>query len=335
MIVVIDPAVLLFDGQGGAPTRDEEKELEAAIDDLVRLCRGVDAVIPNVDWYWRPLQSELVRPLVRGAREPRLRQGLDALGRFARAVPLPALPTTGEIRMWGMRPLFAWGRLPAAWHEIMKRLLVGCVLLGEPVVLATRLFAGRNLVRHAVGRTTLAEKTRWRIMLHVPGCPPRAVPCVRSRRNVDVKWTTRFDERLPDGGHYPFCPPDRWWRRDVLAQRTFKSKPCWIDRFGSGGRSLAPAGTCTGTCSSRRLGSSRRSGCRRSTSSRGAPERRGRCPGRSIMSPRTGGRRFAAAGGPARAEWLLAGGWRGRGPRNWRGGRLYERPQELRRFDKR
>lgn len=234
MIVVIDPAVLLVEGRDGAPSRDEEKVLEAAIDDLVRLCRGVDAVIPNVDWYWRQLQAELVRPLVRGARGPRLRQGLDALGRYARAVPLPALPTTGKIRTWGIRPLFAWGRLPAMWHEIMTRLLVGCVLLDEPVVLATRLFAGRNVVQHAVGRTTLAEKTRWRIMLHVPGRPPRAVPCVLSRRNVDVGWTTRFDDRLPDGGHYPFCPPVRWWRREVIAQRTFKSKPCWIDRFGSG-----------------------------------------------------------------------------------------------------
>lgn len=234
MIVVLDPALLLFDARDGAPSADEEAALADAIDELVRMCRGVDAVIPSVDWYWRPLQTELVRPLVRGARGPKLRQGLDALARLARPRALPVIPTSGKIRTWGVRPLFVWSRLSAEWHAIMTRMLVGCALLDEPVVLATRLFAGRNMTPHAVGRTTLIEKTRWRIMLHVPGRAPRDVPCVRSRRNLDVPWTTRFDERLPDGGHYPFCPPGRWWRRRVEAQRTFKSKPCWIDRFGSG-----------------------------------------------------------------------------------------------------
>jgi hypothetical protein len=116
----------------------------------------------------------------------------------------------------------------------MTRLLVSCALLDQPVALATRLFHGRNMTVHAVGRTTLVEKTRWRLILHVPGRPPRFVPCVRSRRNLDTPWTTRFDDLLPDTGHYPFCPPARWWRRDVPAHRTCRSKPCWVDVFGNG-----------------------------------------------------------------------------------------------------
>jgi hypothetical protein len=234
MIVVLDPALLLFDARGGGLAADEEAELATAIDEVVRVCRDFGGEIPSVDWYWRRLQSELVRPLMRAARGPRLRSGLDALGRYARALPMPTLPTTGTIGAWGLRPLFAWSGLPAGWYEVMTRLLVGCVLRDEPVVFATRLFAGRNMTIHAAGRTTLREKTRWRITLHVPGRPPRFVPCVRSPRNLAVEWTTRFDERLPDGGHYRFCPPARWWRRNVVAYRTVKSKPCWIDGFGSG-----------------------------------------------------------------------------------------------------
>lgn len=233
MIVILDPALLLWSGDTGGLCEDEEA-LASAIDEIVRVCRGTNALIPNVDWYWRPFQTELVRPLHRIARSPRLKQGLDALGRHATALSLPTLPTTGKIRTWGLRPLFAWSRLPEGWSEIMRRLLVGCVLLDEQVIFATRLFEGRNMVRHATGRTTLIEKTRWRIIMHVPGCPPRAVPCVRSRRNLDVPWTTRFDERLPEGGHYPFCPPARWWRRDVVAHRTHTSKPCWMDRSSNG-----------------------------------------------------------------------------------------------------
>lgn len=234
MIVVLDPAVLLIDAGADQLPAPEETALTRALDDIVRMCRDLGARIPSVDWYWRRLQTELVRPLHRCTRGPRLRQALDALAQHARPLALPAPPTHGTIQTWGFRRLFAWERLPAGWHEIMTRLLVSCALLDEPVVLATRLFRGRNLTLHAVERTTLLEKTCWRLVLHVPGRRPRLVPCVRSRRNLDVPWTTRFDDRLPDRGRYPFCPPQRWWRGRVVAHRTCRSKPCWIDGFGNG-----------------------------------------------------------------------------------------------------
>jgi hypothetical protein len=86
MIVILDPAVLRIESGTDAVSEADEAALTRAIDDIVRLCRGLGATIPGVDWYWRRLQREFVRPLHQRARGPRLRQGLDALGQQARAL---------------------------------------------------------------------------------------------------------------------------------------------------------------------------------------------------------------------------------------------------------
>ncbi|MCK6587754.1 MAG: hypothetical protein HUU21_25230 [Polyangiaceae bacterium] len=234
MIAIIDPALLLTESAEGPLPPDEEKSLEYAVDDAARICRDQRAVIPAAEWYWNKLQREIVRPLHRQVTGSRLRQGLDALGRSAKPMALGSAPAVGKTRMWGIKPLFAWGRLPSEWFGVMERLLIGCAQQDEETVLITRLFPGRNLTMHAVGRTTLIEKTRWRLYVHVPGRAPRQIPCIRGPRNLAVPWTARFDEKLPDQGRFPFCPPKRWWRRDTKANRTYKSKPAWIDRYGNG-----------------------------------------------------------------------------------------------------
>lgn len=241
MIVLLDPALLLTRTPEGPLAPDEERELSAVIDDAGRVCRDVGASIPAADDYWTALQTQLVRPLRRRATDPRLKQGLDRLLRYAVELPLAGIPTSGKTKLWGVRELFAWSRLPNPWFAIMERAFIGCAQLVQPpeqrLILITRLFAGRNKVEHPVERSVVIEKTRWRLYLHVAGHAPVHVRCVRNPRNVAVEWTARFDEKLPDGGHYPFCPPPRWWRgppNGPEAWRTCRSKPAWIDRFGNG-----------------------------------------------------------------------------------------------------
>jgi hypothetical protein len=234
MIAVIDPALLLTAQSEGALSTNEEAELVGYVDDAARICRELGAVIPSADWYWGKLQRETVRQLHRRAQGPRLRQGLDTLHARTRHVEIAAPPATGRTQMWGANVLFGYSRLAPEWLGIMERLLIGCAQQNEETVLITRLFEGRNLKRHAAGRSTLDEKTRWRVLANVPGRPPRLIRCIRSVRNWRVSWTARFDEKLPDSGHYPFCPPERWWRGSTEACRTFKSKPAWIDRYGNG-----------------------------------------------------------------------------------------------------
>ncbi|MBK9261714.1 MAG: hypothetical protein IPM54_18175 [Polyangiaceae bacterium] len=243
MIVMIDPALFLSQNARGPLLPEEERDLGMALDDLHRICKDRQAVIPNAQWYWNELQRDLIGPLFARAKPgSRLRNGLDRLRDHARAVPLLDKPIQGTTKIWGVKPLFDWPRLPTKWLEIMERLVIGCAQQRDEAILVTRLFAGRNLNMHVVGRCTLAEKTRWQIQVHVPGHTPRRIRCVRSLRNVTIAWTTRLDEKLPDTGHFPFCPPANWWRRDTQACRTFESKPAWIDRFGSGWSQPATGG---------------------------------------------------------------------------------------------
>jgi hypothetical protein len=167
-------------------------------------------------------------------RRSRLPRALDELIRHAKHISIPEAPITGSIRMWGVKPLFDWHRLDPSWIKVMEQLLVGCAQLDDETILISRLFAGRNLQMHAVAQCTLFEKTRWRIYLHVPGRPPRVVPCIRNPRNLAVPWTARFDEKLPEKGRFPFCPPPKWWRRGTIACGTHTAKPAWIDVHGSG-----------------------------------------------------------------------------------------------------
>lgn len=233
-IAVLDPALFLTSQPTGPIPDAEEKALARIIDDVVRTCRAQRAVIPAPDWYWKDLQRELMGPLYPRLRDPRLKVGLDELRRYARPMSLPGRPERGKTKMWHVRPLFDWRRLSAKWLGVMEDMLLGCAQRDENTVLVTRLFEGRNMRLHAVQKCTLTEKTRWRIYVHVPGRPPRHIPCVRNPRNLTAPWTARLDEKLPDSGRFPFCPPKHWWRQRTEVCRTFESKPAWIDGFGNG-----------------------------------------------------------------------------------------------------
>ena len=234
MIAILDPALLLTASPSGPLPADEEEALSALVDDAARILRDQRASIPAVDWYWNKLESEIVRPLHRTIRGPRLRQGLDAFRRHTRALTLAAPPAHGKTRLWGVKALFDWSRLSPDWLGVMERLLIGCAQINEPTVLVTRLFPGRNLDVYAASGSTLQAKTRWRLYLHIPGSAPCHVPCVRSPRNIVVPWTARFDHKLPDGGRYPFCPPQPWWLVRTKAHGTVRSKPAWLDSRGNG-----------------------------------------------------------------------------------------------------
>lgn len=243
MIVIVDPALFLTQTMQGPLMPEEEATIVAAIDDLRRICRDHRGVIPNAPWYWNELRRDLVGPLiVRAKPGSPLRQRLDFMSEQAGSVSLFAKPHQGVTKLWGVKPLFDWPRLPAKWLGIMERLLIGCAQNQDESIFVTRLFPGRNILEHAVGRCTLTEKTRWQIQIHVPGHPPRHVRCVRNLRNMKILWTTRYDEKLPDTGDFPFCPPPNWWRRGTTSCRTFESKPAWLDRFGSGWAQPATGG---------------------------------------------------------------------------------------------
>lgn len=251
MIAILDPALFITRAPEGPLDPEEQEELLHVFEGVIGVMKETRATLPGDDWYWGPLTREFLGPLSRrlverGVRPSRLQQALQTLLSYKLVRGFPDRPTKGVTKLWGVKALYAkWDWCPSwrgcvspDWLSVMERVLIGAVQQGD-VVLLTRFLVGRNVHEHADRKCVLREKDPWRCYAHVPGHPPRGVPCLANVRNRRVPWTTRFDERLPDSGKFPFCPPPQWWRRKgrdrgVDAWRTLRSKPCWMDRFGNG-----------------------------------------------------------------------------------------------------
>lgn len=228
MIGIVDPALFL-----PRPAVQVEHELDLVLEACVR--HRVDLV--KIDEYWGDLWTSLARPLERQLG-PTARRALHELGKRGEACTrrLPALPPdAGRVWRNGFEQLFGARQLPPPWAERMARAIVRAVgAAPEEVVVFTRRIEDRNLVRHAAGYSTLDENTRWVLHVQPRGIGPVQVLCAYHPRNLSERWTARFDWRLPatnDGAKYPFCPPERWWKRSTAACRTVASKPAWIDRL--------------------------------------------------------------------------------------------------------
>lgn len=235
MIGILDPALFLME-RPGALQPGEDQALDRLLRDVARVCRDYALRFPTPKSYAERLKRELLVPLQRATRERTLLQSLD----FFRDVLRPERLVTGaELEAWGLRELFAGLRLGDGWLGEMERVVAMNIGAGEPIVLLTRFFEGRNLRRHAVDRCELLEKTRWRVRTRIRGGALVDMPCVRNVRNMQLTWTVRYDERLPaveDDARYPFCPPEQWCSdepRGVRAWRTHLGKPAWIDGHGN------------------------------------------------------------------------------------------------------
>jgi hypothetical protein len=240
VIAILDPALFRY----ASPSTKELSVLLRILADVERVLRRYDARVPNVEWYWAELQRQFVRPLLQAAHslqpvkpeEQQVVRGLlaavDSLRSRAKYVQFA--DPIGPVKTWGVKPLFEW--ISPDWHQIMRRVLLGCVTAEEDMLLVVRLVEGRNLqtIRH--GHACIYVKTRWRVSIQHAGKTTR-IPCVRNLRNLDVPWTCRLDEHLPstsERASHPFCPPARWDRRDTVVQGTHTSVPAWLDRLGNG-----------------------------------------------------------------------------------------------------
>jgi hypothetical protein len=240
VIAILDPALFRIENI----SIQELSALRRILEDVERVLRRCEARVPNVGWYWAELQKQLVRPLLRAVQalrpekseEQQVLRGLQASvdSLRSRAGYVSFTDPSGPVRTWGVKPLFEW--LSPEWHQIMRRVLLGCVTSEEDLLLVVRLCEGRNLetIRHGHARIYL--KTRWRVSIQHAGKTSR-IPCVRNLRNLDVPWTCRLDEHLPstfEHASHPFCPPVRWDKRDTVVQGTHTSVPAWIDGLGNG-----------------------------------------------------------------------------------------------------
>lgn len=232
MLGVLDPALFL-------PRPGEEQRLEAELDHVTRLCHEGRIELPALEEYWPELWKQHGSKLERSLASRRARQALRELRK--RGTPPQGLPPLRPVagRVYGLRTMFDLDALGPGWLGRMTKALARASSTGAPTVLLTRRMQGRNLRSHAAAESQLDEVTRWVLYLHLSGSAPRSVHCVQHPRNLspDLRWTTRFDWRLPaaeDSARFPFCPPAAWWKQSTPAVTTVRSKPAFIDAKGNG-----------------------------------------------------------------------------------------------------
>lgn len=232
MIGILDPALFL-------PRSDADVQQD--FDTVLRICKEHDILIPELDEYWHELWSALgaslekqLSPVTKRALQEVRKLGVDA----RQKLNVPPLKTpAGRVWRKGFQQMFGAPPFDALWEERIAAASVRAVAMGTEVVMLTRRVLGRNLVRHSADHSVLDENTRWMLHLQPEGMGPTQVLCIYHQRNLRERWTTRFDWRLPSaqqGGRYPFCPPQPWWKGSTKAWRTKLTKHAWLDQHENG-----------------------------------------------------------------------------------------------------
>lgn len=236
MIALLDPFLFVRSiDSASAPLSDEIDEcLATDLKDTLGALRASRAELAAIDDYWEHLWREIIAPLERRVRNRDTKQALQELRKLGRSFTgLAAAPE--EIRVWGFHTMFgAQTGLSEVWERRMQDAASRVLLCGHKVLLLTRLIEGRNLRVHNGRRDVIIDEiTRWHLSVRFPGDPyHRRIPCIRSKEQIEREWTIRLDERLPtnrDGVPYPYCIPERWWRRDTQVVTTMNSVPVWMD----------------------------------------------------------------------------------------------------------
>lgn len=231
MIGLLDPAFFL---------PRSTAEVQEDFDSIIQMCRRHAIELPALSEYWGAMWAQLGHPL-----EQRVDRGAKSALREIRQISarsnnnIPQLgQNAGSVWVRGFQLLFGQQYLGRSWEANMAAAAVRAVASGSEVVMLVRRVPGRNIAQHAGADTVLHENLRWVLHVQPQGIGHRQILCVHHPRNLQDRWTARFDWRLPgalqNGPRYPFCPPNFWWKGGTVAWRTVSSKPAWVDKHGNG-----------------------------------------------------------------------------------------------------
>jgi len=216
-----------------------EAEVVNDLDLVLLTCRQYNIELSPLGEYWPALWKDF-GSILEKQLTPHARRTLQALRQAAPKSDdhiRPLLPNAGLAWRKGFTELFGGRFLQEPWSDRMALAVIRAVSSGRETVMFCRRLNSRNLVEHRTANCTLHENTRWLLHVQPRGVGPRKVLCIHHPRNLCVRWTTRYDWRLPsafDGARYPFCAPEHWWKGSVQAFRTISSKPAWVDAHGNG-----------------------------------------------------------------------------------------------------
>lgn len=136
---------------------------------------------------------------------------------------------------WGVKDLYSFTSLPNAdlWMNELARMASFLAATSVEFALFVRPIERRNIKIHATKDCRIYEKTIWQIYVrpYLSGTD-YPVPCISNIRNIDVDWTRRYDDYLPDtapNNGLAFLPPADWESQSLVAVHTRNSKPVWLD----------------------------------------------------------------------------------------------------------
>lgn len=171
------------------------EEVPRRIELILQICRRHAVELAPIPEYWNALWSELARPLERKL-SPEARRSLHELRKLGEKskLKLPPLETpAGKVWRRGFEQLFGVEFFVKSWEEPMMRAVLQVLNAQHDAIVLTQNIPGRNLQQHAAGGSTLDEITRWVLYVQPKGTGHRQILCVHHPRNLQEKWTARFD----------------------------------------------------------------------------------------------------------------------------------------------
>lgn len=238
MKAILDPFVFWVP-PAAQITENHIDEVFRSIDFVVSISRrGVQ--IATTKAVWLRINTEFLKPLSLRAKAKDLAPRIRTLQKVVNVVEPPVC--NGQT--WGVSSLFGFPNVPNSdlWSTDIASLAThwidNDIDVDQQFFFLTRLFEGRNISRKSSGNSSIFEKTLWRVHIQSGTTTnKREILCLSSLRNLDVRWTIRYDDRLPDTAPFDglsFTPADTWDQLSTVVVRTIRSKPAWVDAHGNG-----------------------------------------------------------------------------------------------------
>lgn len=230
MKAILDPFIFWL-----PPTDPSAQEIESllrSMDFVVGLHQEFNYQLAVTKVTWDQIRRDFIAVALKHIPSRDIFPRVKAIERMLTFV---APPQQEEGVTWGVRSLYIFpGQVdPHQWADSVASLLAYWIGQQEEVILAVRLFEGRNVQLHQTGNSRIYEKVNWKVYVAAATVPQQhVVRCIHHKRNLGIPWTGRFDIALPDTCPTPgmaFIPNPAWDAVATVVVRTHSGRPTWVD----------------------------------------------------------------------------------------------------------
>lgn len=232
-MLIVDPYLFNRDAANGESEGQQVKR-------LIHQLKSIELIRQRMNWevvvesnLWKVIEHQLISKLPTPAGDPTLR---TAITTFRRHLSKKVSSAKVSGRAWGVKTLFHG--MVSNEDKLFSQFVVESAAIARSMSNTVSIFVeqrpGRNLKKIGTPQSWLYEKTHWQLYASISGAAPFSIPCVTCLRNVNIPWTARVDQNLPDTGTYCYRPPLNWESGKVDCIATLISKKVWLDISGNG-----------------------------------------------------------------------------------------------------